>query len=678
MPRYNRSGLPMSTTDHFINLGDNMPTSIDYETYLISDGNIYPKPVCLSYYDGTSTGLLNRAEAEPYLHEILTKNELIIAHNAVFECGVTITHYPELAELVFKALDEGRFHCTYINEALWNIQREKPINKLDLASLVKLRFGTDISATKGEDAWRLRYTELDGIPIEDWPIEASKYAIDDSIWAYKLYEMQKPIDQTLALKSAVYLNLMGAEGFLIDQERVEILEQEIWDYLNPRYDFLIEQGFCTKHPKRKIPKKKTKKLTEYIESLGVDIQRTKKGGIATSGEALSSYYTQTPDPIVKAFSELIKYEYLLTTYVINLKGAPKIYTQYSTTKNTARTSSSGSKFFSSVNIQNQPREVENVTYDIRNCYIPREGFKICSIDYSGLELCSAAHQLYTTLGYSYMREALNSGDKPTDMHSKLAAKIKGISYEEFMANKSDFKDARQKAKPINLGFPGGIGYDTMRHLMWKDGIKTRYQILETARRKSDLYYYLTNLAAPDIRIRRQGKYQYALVQDELVLLKRYMFDLYPCLEQFLKDTHEKFLTGKTKWKKNEFDEWEKEPMYAYEVAGFRRDWCTYTALCNGYLMQSPSTLGAQQAMIRLNKTFYKCPDLIPQAFIHDEAVVEVNPNRLDLIEEASYILIEEMQKVLYSVRIATEASVSDYWQKADGYWTQQYFRNALC
>jgi hypothetical protein len=274
-----------------------------------------------------------------------------------------------------------------------------------------------------------------------------------------------------------------------------------------------------------------------------------------------------------------------------------------------------------------------------------------------------------------MRDALNEGDKPTDMHSKLAAKLKGISYEEFMEHKSEYKDARQKAKPINLGFPGGIGYDTMRHLMWKDGIKTRFEILETSKNKQDLNYYLFNLHAPDVRIKRLNKSEYALVQDELVLLKRYMFELYPELEQFLKETHLKFLTGKMKFKKNEFDEWEEEPMYMYDTHGFKRDWCTYTALCNGFLMQTPSAVGAQKAVNKVCREFYSEPDIIPQSFIHDEIVFEVREGRYDLVERAAYIMIEEMQTVLSSVRIAVEASISDYWQKADGFWTKSFWRN---
>jgi hypothetical protein len=263
------------------------------------------------------------------------------------------------------------------------------------------------------------------------------------------------------------------------------------------------------------------------------------------------------------------------------------------------------------------------------------------------------------------------------MHSKLAAKIKGVSYEEFIEHKkeNEFKDARQKAKPINLGFPGGIGYDTMRHLMWKDGIKTRFNVLETSKNKKDLQYYLLQLHRADLRVKRLNKTEYALVQDELVQLKRYIFDLYPELEMFLKETHNKFLTGKVKYVKNEFDEWEEEPMYMYDTHGLKRDWCTYTALCNGFLMQTPSAMGAQRAVNKTCRTFYNEPDIIPQAFIHDEIVFEIRESRTDLAEQASYIMIEEMQKVLSTVRISVEASISDYWQKADGYWTQAFWRD---
>ena len=102
--------------------------AIDYETYLIGNGAVFPKPVCLSHYDGSKTGLLVGNDQRDFLSEHLN-NSLIIAHNAVFECGVTITHFPELANAVFDALDNGLIYCTKINEALWNVQREKALMK---------------------------------------------------------------------------------------------------------------------------------------------------------------------------------------------------------------------------------------------------------------------------------------------------------------------------------------------------------------------------------------------------------------------------------------------------------------------------------------------------------------------------------------------------------------------
>lgn len=643
--------------------------SIDYETFLISDDSIFPKPVCLSGYDGEQTFLFKNGRE--FLSKHLNK-ELIVAHNAVFECGVTITHYPELANQVFDALDNGLIYCTKINEELWDIQRQKSIGSKTLAALVLHYYGVDISATKGEDAWRLRYSELYDVPLENWPKEATDYAIDDSIWAYKLKNKQADINQKLALKSAVYLNLMGAEGFLIDSERVEKLEFEINEFLTPRYEFLVSEGFC--YYLKDKPKKRMKEFKAYIDNLDIVTQKTEKGSTSTTTEHLMTYLSQTDDPVIRAFSELSKYEKMLNTYVKNLKKAkPKIYTQYSTVKKSGRTSSSSSKLFASVNIQNQPREVPDVTYDIRNCYVPRPGFKIVSIDYGALELCAVAHQLYNFLGYSKMRELLNSGYRPVDLHSHLAARKKGVTYEEFIKNKD--KVFRDKMKAVGLGLPGGMGYDTIRHDMLKKGIKTDYEVLGTSPSKQELYSVLLEYPGQNLRVKQIAKREYALVKDEIVSLKRGVFDAYPELEEFLKEGHKKFQTGKFKWTKNDFGEWEQDEMHRYTTHNVTRDWCTYTSLCNGFMMQTPSASGAQQAVCKLFREFYDNPNIFLQAFIHDEVVFEIREEAYELSERAANIMTESMQIALPSVRITVEENWMEYWQKADGFKTGTYWKN---
>lgn len=654
--------------------------AIDFETHLIDENNIFPKPVCVSSFDGGSAFLFTGQEN---MHSFLKKSleeDTIIAHNAVFECGVIYWHFPDLVQLMFKALEEGRIICTLINEQLDNVTREKPKYSFSLADLVVSYFKEDISESKTEDSWRLRYSELDGIPREQWPEEAVKYAIDDSIWAFKIYDRQKKTNMHLSIRSAVYLNIMASKGMKIDLQRAQLLKNEVMAFLTPRYDFLMSKGFCRKTLKTDKVSKNVKVLKEYVENLGIELRSTKKGSVSVDGESLEFYLNQLngQDEILTAFSELAIYEKVLSSYLNRFTG-PTIYTNYSVVKTTGRTSASGSSLYPSLNIQQMPREVPNVSYDLRNCFVPREGKKILSIDYAGLELCSTAHQLYSLYKKSNMRDVLNSGDCPTDMHSKLAAVIKGISYEKFMLHKKEYKDTRQLAKPINLGFPGGIGYDTMRHLLWQSGIKTYFEVLHKAPKNSDLkfYYFKLREELPDLRISRISKTEWALVRDELVKLKRDFFDLYPELETFLKETHKRFITKNVKWVKNEYDEWEEEPMYKYDVHGFKRDWCTYTAFCNGYLMQTPSAVGAKRAVSKIVNVFHDHKDITPLAFIHDEILFEISESRMDLIDEAANIMIEEMQSVLNSVRITVEASLSDYWQKADGFWTKQYFKNAL-
>lgn len=670
--------------------------AIDFETYLIGPGAIFPKPVCLSAYDGTSASLTaGMDQMEEVLKNLLESTCTIIAHNATFECGVIYYHFPNLRGALFKALREKRIVCTKINEELINIVRAKGAYKFSLADLVQYYLKKDISASKAADSWRLRYSELEGVPVENWPEVAKQYSIDDSIYAYIIYMEQSKtvtklkIDIDLSVESSVFLNVMASKGMEVDLEKVAQLKSEVRALLDPSYEFLIAKGMCSKRKGTKakpasddeLPKKNIKELKSHIETFDIEYMYTKKGSVCVSGEALAYYSAQVEgDEILKAFSIVAKYEKVLTAFVARLEKDKTIYTTYATAKNTGRTSSSSSGLFPSINIQQMPREVEGVQHDVRNCFIPsKPGFKILSIDYGGLELCATAHQLYKEFGRSKMRDMLNEGTEPADPHSRLAARIKNMSYEEFIKRKSELKHVRQLAKPINLGFPGGIGYDTMRKLLWQSGITTRFNILHKSndeRRLVPYLFKLRNEGCKDIRISRLTKDTYALVQDELVFLKRQFFDLYPELEEFLKERHLRYITGEVKRIKDEFGDWKEEPMYKYEVYGFTRDWCTYTAFCNGILMQTPSAIGAKKAVIKVCSKYLDHEDVRPLAFIHDELLFEIRESRIDIIEDISYIMIEEMQNILSTVRINVEASLMDFWQKGDGLWTQKYWRDA--
>lgn len=664
-----------------------MIVAIDFETHLICKETPIPKPICLSAYNGKDTYLFKGdRDIKEYLTKIFTSSSLIIAHNTTFELSVIYKYYPELRPLIFSALRNSRVYCTKLYERLLSNVSQHPKQKFDLATLVKDYFDEDISETKKDpEAWRLRYHELENKPLEEWPEAAKQYAIDDSIYAYKIQHEQskaKPLKYRLAVSSEFCLNLWAKKGFLIDQTRTVQLEKEMLAHLQPRRDFLISQGMAYMSKAGNFCKK-SKEFSEYISKTIPRLRYTKKGSVSTKGEHLDDYLAQMPDDAtIKAFLDMKEYEKALTSYVRRLKQAdPYIYTDYNSVVSTGRTSSSQSNFYPSVQIQNQPRSIKGVTWDIRNCYVPRQGYKLVSIDYSGLELTSCAHQLYLSFGASHMRQIINGGDVPADMHSMLASEFKGCSYEEFKANKKkpEYAFFRQLAKPIGLGFPGGIGYDVMRSLLLKDGIVTKFKILETAKRENDLIgaYKILCRDYDNIRIARMKVDEYAIVYDELVGLKKKMFKLYPELHKFLKTEHERFQTGEKKYVKNDWDEWEEEPMHRYEVAGTVRDFCTYTALCNGYLMQSPSATGAKNMVWDLTEKFHASDDIHLLAFIHDEVIFEVKDNdrMYANIDSVAEVMIDSMQQVLYSVRVAVEASVMNYWSKSTTIWDKTYWKD---
>jgi len=680
--------------------------SIDFETYLISTEMPIPKPVCLSWSnDLGDSGLVVGFEAMQSLLKDVLQEDVIIAHNFKFEGTVIYEWFPRLRQDLWKAYDEGRVYCTMLYEKIADFQRRKPLDRTpkkefqqgkkvspySLANLVAQYFDEDISAGKsGEDAWRLRYSELDGISLPDWPQEAIDYAINDSIWALKAYNIQIEeglvVNQELANRAEITLNLMGSTGLIVDTEKVATLTREIAAKLDPNYDYLATQGFYIKG------KKKLGLFQEYISMTIPTIMYTNKKKVSTTSEALLYYLSQRDDLIIRAFYEIGEFSKIQTAYINNFQNAIEqnapMRTSYNSVVSSGRTSSRKDSNYPSMNMQQMPREVKDVTWDVRNCFIPRPGFKIVSIDYAGLELASTAHQLYLTISHAEMRDTVNSGDFPVDMHSKFACRLKTLaegtycSYENFMEHKKEpsYKKYRQIAKPINLGFPGGIGYKTMRGLLALDGIRPKYDVLHKSKSESSLQglqRQLRDAGERDIRIEQTGFREYSLVYDELVGLKRQLFTLYPDLQFFLRHKHKDFQNGKQKQVLNEFGQWEWEPMHKFDCYGITRDWCTYTALCNGYNMQTPAAVGAKEFMYTVIRKYIEDPDMVPLVFIHDEIVFEVRdgPRKESIITDVAEIMITEMQKILSSVRITVEAEEMDYWMKSGGHWSKTYWKD---
>jgi len=671
--------------------------AIDYETHLISDEMPIPKPVCLSWAEKGKSGLVVGMKAmEQLLRDAFEDDKAILAHNATFELLVTHVWFPSLRPLLWEHVERGGFICTQLYQQLIDNVSKKEHHDKSLAGLVKLYFKVDISESKKDPtAWRLRYSELDGVPLDQWPEEAKKYAIDDSIWALDVYKKQvekhRGIEQGSHIRASFILNLIASRGFLVDPERVNILDQELDNVLNPIYKDLEDLGFMNRNKKTNKLSKNVKKLKEYVEENFTNMVLSPKGGISVAGEALDSYLLEKDDDILAKFRYLGVYEKTKTAFVSRLKKAnPLLRTSYNAIVRSGRTSSRASSIYPSVNIQQMPKALKGVTWDVRECLVARPGYRLVAIDFNNLELISVAYQLYREYGKSAMMDIINSGDKPTDLHSVFASRLmskstgKHIAYEDFVAKKKEpeFKAYRNKGKPISLGLPGGMGYDTIRIQCNKEGIPLQYKILA----KSEYEVVVRRLMRkyegefPNIRVKQTGHREWSLVLDEIVGLKKILFELYPELERFLKEGHKKYLTGEVKWVKDEWGKWEEDPFYRYDFKGVKRDFCNYTATCNGFLMQSPSAGGAKNCGWLLAKEFeYTDNDEVyMMAFIHDEYIFEIkdNENFRKNVDRCAEIMIDGMQEVLPGIRIAVEAEINDYWSKTRNEYAIGYFKNA--
>lgn len=608
--------------------------AIDFETYLIDEEEgTLPRPVCLSYYDGEEAGLLIGSRVPEFLRSIPITTE-IIAHNVQFEFGVILKHYPELTDWVLERLAAGTLWCTLISEQIIDMRRTVEHNKYSLAALVLKYLDKDISAGKsGGDAWRLRYSELDGLPISKWPKEAVEYSLSDSIYAYKIREYQDTshLDSVI---SAIQLGLMSDRGFKVRKEYVAEKIEELKNQMGPIREELISLGMAH-YNKKGVFARKTKVFMEYLEVNEPVLVYTTTDRVSTTKKSLTSYETPASD-LWYQYAHLDK---MLGTYFKTLgKARDVVRTDYNAVVDTCRTSSRGSSLLPALNMQNAPK-----SGGVRESLEAREGFMLCSIDYGSLELLCAAQQLFNIYGRSSMMDVINEGDTPVDLHSVLGAYLmsmesgREVTYKEFILNKKEeeYKNYRQLAKPINLGYPGGIGPKTMS--------------------ATALDSYGVTLSVAYARE-----------------LKRRFFQLYPELDLFLNSCSSKLRTGNYVT----YKDGKKVPEYYYIVQGIKRAGCTYNAACNGFLMQTPGAIGTKRMLRRVLERTIKDDSIFPLAFIHDELLLEIREGE-DLeknVEEISYLMIDSMKEVLPNIRISVEADVGKVWSKDGMGWSKIYWR----
>lgn len=510
----------------------------DTETLLFSAGRKFPPIVCLQLgmIDLSSTG--DGWELEPTIftenikevaEELLLDEEtLLVAHHAPYDLLVLGANFPELLPLVRKKLEWGMVSDTKIREKLIRIATGEMSSdpsagaakqaKFDLGEIVRRRFGVDLEESKhGADSWRLRYGELQGVPVSAWPDAAREYALDDVRWLRRLWEDQEtrpeeptawPVDglrrdgwgitnEAEQLRHAVAFEALEGWGVVTDVVAVNELLAACQREVTAADEVLKAHGVLKGHIFKRGEKagtvewsKDTKVLKGMIEGiLGAKTPMTagrEKNGVrtpevSTSQDAIKAALAVQPHPALQALDDTTQVRDIMVKWADVLReGCSRpIHARYNSLAETGRSTSF------KPNLQNPPRKG-----GVRECIVPRPGYVFCFADYSTLELRALAQVTYGLFGYSRMRDMINAGQ---DLHLGLCAIFNNKSYEEtkaaFDAKETWAVEGRQMMKAFNFGVPGGLGAQKFVAYAWDS---YRVRLAPTTEEAEERFRFIKN------------------------------------------------------------------------------------------------------------------------------------------------------------------------------------------
>jgi DNA polymerase I len=733
------------TETHLIAAGDLAPRLVVATFDVAEEGQVSPTASVLDTFKAWAVGNSDLGLVQQLLEvfqEAYSRRLILVIQNAAFDLAVVLRYCldvvaglqvgdPKLAKelylLIWETLERsmddewggGRplIQDTIIREKLWHLSTHGSVEqrygrdlRYGLSDLVTTYFNIDISGAKhtidangrvfdhnnvditgtpaAADSWRLRYKQLDGIPLERWPAEALAYAISDATWGRKVWEMQEGKrtalyhgsmnSQSLQLYADLGLRLYSATGFRIDQERVHTVESAIDRTLDSVKQVLQLNGI--ERPNGTVNLGVVKDRVEKAWQVkGRSVMLTEKGRTSASSEALEEL--AGIDPILDAYIERQEVIKIKTAFLPNIRNG-MVWSNYDILKETGRCSSYGATdkakrkpLYDAVNIQQIPRAA-----GVRECFLPPEGYLILSCDYSALELCSVAQVTYSLLGYSVHRDKNLAG---YDLHSYLGsgmamslepqlvdeATTHDVAFKSFntkrkakvpdeMAGedpsitlKRTWKKSATKwrnfSKPVGLGYPGGLGPATLVTFA-----KTQYNVLM------------------DI--------------DQAKVFRELWHQTYPEMKEYFRWVERQKDHANT-------DE-DGNTAHCYETAGFRRfrAGATFCATANGMAMQSLSADGAKRSVAWLSRAcsgglpddnpYSLLSDCYPLAFIHDENLIAVPDDELatERCLLVSRLMVEAMQLHMPDVLIQAEPALMRRWSKeaGDSEWLEDPSREA--
>lgn len=430
-------------------------------------------------------------------------------------------------------------------------------------------------------------------------------------------------------------------------------------------------------------------LMTVATEIGIKFKTTDKGGVSTDSEVIAS--VASVDEVLGVFEHRQSLQKLVSTELPRMqwegKLASRVHWPFRVLLETGRTSSSADSLFPSGNGQ-------QIHPKVRPIFVPQAGGLLCSTDYSTLELCCVAQVMLDKFGYSKHAEKINAG---YDLHAYLGAQLalrlsplfrellqaSGINpsdaddtYEMFRSLKKDepdfYKHWRKFAKPIGLGFPGGLGPYKILSLAKKTyGV----DIVAEAEKMFGEHPELFDRTSGSVRYWAQRLYKMSKESVEWTptlkgialakMLRDVWLDTYPEMRDYFKYLQ---ASAPSKSFDEDSDESQSGEMSYTSPFGMVRAGCTYTSAANGEAMQTPAAEGFKTAVFNLVEVC-RLGRLKGRAQvvneIHDEVIVEIF-NESDGAAVAAVVkevLEGSMQVVIQNVRVTAAPCLMRRWHK---------------
>lgn len=491
----------------------------DIETFKFRRGLKIPKPVAIGITeDGQKCDIYSCVydlpEALERIHAALVDEScIIINQNIAFDLAVLMNEYPRMKTAIKKALDDGRISDTMLRAKLiriamgtfvWDTDSNgktiKP--KFGLDTLAEEALGVDISDAKEGDT-RKGYSKLYHLPVDQWPKDAIDYLEGDlritwGVWHSQNADLlRQPCaadgsqiafeegddvvrvrceDDTIA--DQFTLECMSAWGLWRDEEHIRWLRKSIENELAVKEAKI--KALCKAEGTDPCIRDNGSKDTKAIKARlkAYYIRSGNAPALAPKGEELRSNGVtdlDTLEPFFSTSSEVLENtdDEVLTILASRGSTATELSKDipllemgagYPLTYSARTPLITGRVATVNPNVQNFARKP-----GVREAFVARPGYLLCSVDYDTLEVRSWGKACKELLGYSTVFD--NYVEDPNwDPHSYFGALIINASYDEFKAILKDkahprykeVKNARQMAKAFVFGRPGGMGDERLQ------------------------------------------------------------------------------------------------------------------------------------------------------------------------------------------------------------------------